>query len=72
VRIDVRLIFTSCFISEIMLKFCSNLILEIRASKEDVRRFVADRMPSLPNCIQRDNKLKHAVENKIIEAVDEI
>ena len=69
-RTDVRLMFTSRFIPEIMLKFRSNLTLEIRASEEDVRQFVAGRMPSLPNCIQRDDELKCAVQNKIIEAVD--
>ena len=67
---DVRLMFTSRFIPEITQKFCSNPMLEIRASKEDVGRFVVGRMPSLPNCIQRDDELKRAVQNKIVEAVD--
>jgi len=69
-RTDVRLLFTSRFIPEITQKFQSNPTLEVRASEEDVRRFVAGQVPRLPNCIQRDEELKHAVQNKIVEAVD--
>lgn len=38
---DVRLMVTSRFIHEISQKFQSNSMLEVRASEEDVRRFVA-------------------------------
>jgi hypothetical protein len=69
-RTAVWLLFTSRFIPEITQKFQSNPILEVRASEEDVRRFVVGQMPRLPNCIQRDEELKHAVQNKIVEAVD--
>jgi hypothetical protein len=69
-RPDVRLLFTSRFIPEITQKFQSSPMLEVRASEEDVRRFVVGHIPCLPNCIQRDEELKHAVQNKIIEAVD--
>jgi len=40
-RTDVRLLFTSRFIPEITQKFQSNSMLEVRASEEDVKRFVA-------------------------------
>jgi Cdc6-like AAA superfamily ATPase len=69
-RTDVRLMCTSRFIPEIMQKFCSDTRLDVRASEEDARRFIVDQMPRLPNCIQRDDKLKRDVENKIVEAVD--
>lgn len=69
-RIDVRLLFTSRFIPDITQKFQSNPILEVRASEEDVRRFVVGQIPRLSNCIQRDEELKHAVQNKIVEAVN--
>jgi hypothetical protein len=69
-RTDVRLLFTSRFIPAIMQKSQSNPTLEVRASEEDVRRFVTGQIPCLPNCIQRDEELKQAVQNKIIEAVD--
>ncbi len=69
-RLDVRLLFTSRDIPEIKQKFQSNPVLEVRASGEDVRRFVEGQIPRLPNCIQRDEELKHTVQNKIVEAVD--
>jgi len=69
-RTDTRLLFTSRFIPEISQRFQSNLILEVRASEEDVRRYVAGQMSRLPNRIQRDNKLKQTIQNKIVEAVD--
>ena len=67
-RIDMRLLFTSRFIPEITQKFQSNPMLEVRASEEDVKRFVAGQMPRLPECIQRDEDLKQDVQNMIVEA----
>lgn len=67
---DVRLMCTSRFIPEITQKFCSNPWLEVRASEEDVRQFVAGQMPRLPDCIKHDDELRCAVQNKIVEAVD--
>jgi hypothetical protein len=66
----VRLLFISRFIPEITQKFQSNPILEVRASEEDVRRFIAGQISRLPNCIQRNDELTRAVQNKIVEAVD--
>ncbi len=68
--VEVRLMCTSRFIPEIMQKFCSDSRLEVRAREEDVKRFVADQIPRLPNCIRRDNELRCAVQSKIVEAVD--
>jgi hypothetical protein len=69
-RMDVRMLFTSRFIPEITQKFQSDLILDVHASEEDVRRFVAGQVSRLPNCIQRDEQLKQAVQNKIVETTD--
>jgi hypothetical protein len=69
-RIGVRLLFTSRFIPEITQNFQSNLMLEVRASEEDARRFVAGHISRLPNCIRRDDELRHIVENEIVQAVD--
>ena len=69
-RTDVRLLFTSRVIPEITQKFQSNPMLEVHASEEDVRRFVIGQMPRLPNCIQRNEELKQAVQDKIVKAVD--
>ena len=70
VRTDVRLMFTSRFVPEIMQNVCSIPTLEVRASEEDVRRYVVGQMPRLPNCIKRDDELKRTVQSKIIEAVN--
>lgn len=69
---DVRLLFTSRFIYEITRKFHSDPTLEVRASEEDVKRFMAGQIPRLPGCIQRDEDLKLAVQNKIVEAADKM
>jgi hypothetical protein len=69
-KTDIHLMCTSRFYPEIMHKFGSSPELEIRASNDDIRSFVEGRMPLLPKCIQRDDELKHAVEGKIIRAVD--
>jgi Cdc6-like AAA superfamily ATPase len=66
----LRLLFTSRFIPEIMQKFQSDRQLAVRASEEDVRRFVVGQIPRLPNCIRRDEELRDAVETKVVEAVD--
>jgi Cdc6-like AAA superfamily ATPase len=68
--IDLRLIFTSRFIFEITSKFKLHPMLEVRASDEDVRRFVAGQVLRLPKCIQQDEELKNTVQTKIVEAVD--
>jgi len=65
---EVRLLFTSRFIPEITRKFGSDSTLEVRASEEDVKRFVAGQIPRLPGCIQRDEDLTLAVQNRIVEA----
>jgi hypothetical protein len=45
-------------------------MLEVRASEEDVKRFIEGQIPRLPNCIKRDNELRRAVQSKISEAVN--
>jgi hypothetical protein len=69
-KTNVRLLFTSRFIPEITEKFRSDPILEVRASEEDVKRYVAGQIPRLPKCIRRDDELTLTVQSKIVEAVD--
>jgi hypothetical protein len=69
-RKDVRLLFTSRSIPEITQKFHSNSTLEVRASKEDVVSFIIGQIPRLPRCIRRDDDLKFAVQNNIVEAAN--
>ncbi|KAF2469207.1 ankyrin [Lindgomyces ingoldianus] len=67
---DVRLMATSRFIPEIVDWFNQALKLEVQASKEDVKRFVAGQICRLPKCIQRNSALQEIVQEKIVEAVD--
>ncbi|KAI9665887.1 MAG: hypothetical protein M1821_003822 [Bathelium mastoideum] len=67
---NVRLLFTSRFIPDVIQDFCSCPHLEIRADQGDIKRFVASQLSRLPACIQRDDELKTAVQTNIVEAVD--
>ncbi|KAF2732165.1 hypothetical protein EJ04DRAFT_343492 [Polyplosphaeria fusca] len=68
-KADVRLLATSRFLPDIVDKFKTAMRLEIRASDEDVRRFVAGQVHRLPNCIQRKQELQILVQDKIVESV---
>ncbi|KAI9674067.1 MAG: hypothetical protein M1822_009562 [Bathelium mastoideum] len=67
---NVRLLLTSRDLPEITKFFNLDPQLEVRASDEDVRRFVAGQISRLPDCIQRSEELRNDVQNKIIESVD--
>ena len=67
---DIRIMATSRFIPDIQEYFKDALKIEVRASNEDVERFVAGQFYKLPRCIQRDASLKEMVQAKIVEAVD--
>jgi Cdc6-like AAA superfamily ATPase len=67
---DVRLMVTSRFVPDVEDAFRSALRLEVKASDEDIKQFVAGQIHSLPACIQRDIALQDLVQKKIVEAVD--
>jgi hypothetical protein len=67
---DVRLIATSRFITDIEDTFRGAPRIEVQASREDVKRFVAGQTYRLPACIQRSTALQEMVQEKIVEAVD--
>lgn len=67
---DVRLLCTSRAIPNILQKFSSYPLVEIRASQDDVRRLVTEQLPKLPNCVRRDEELKNTVREKICQATD--
>jgi hypothetical protein len=62
---DVRLLFTSRSIPEIAQKFELDLMLEVRATREDVEKFVASHVSS-----RYDAQLRTEIVNTIVEAVD--
>lgn len=65
---NVRLLFTSRYIPEVIQEFHSNPQLEVRASNEDVRRFVVGQLPRL--CVPINEQLHRDIESKVVEAVD--
>ncbi|KAF2008360.1 hypothetical protein BU24DRAFT_360556 [Aaosphaeria arxii CBS 175.79] len=67
---DIRLMATSRFIPEIEDGFRDAMKLEIQASEEDVKRYVAGQIYRLHKCIQRSDELQDMVQTKIVEAVD--
>ncbi|KAF2475263.1 uncharacterized protein BDR25DRAFT_254152, partial [Lindgomyces ingoldianus] len=67
---DIRLMATSRSIPEIEEAFRDAMKLEIQASGEDVKRFVAGQIYRLPKCIQRSDALQDMVQEKIVEVVD--
>ncbi|KAH7345940.1 hypothetical protein BKA66DRAFT_325499 [Pyrenochaeta sp. MPI-SDFR-AT-0127] len=67
---DVRLMATSRFIPEIVDAFNEVPKLEVQASKEDVKRFVAGQIYRLPRCIRHNAALQEMVQERIVEVVD--
>jgi hypothetical protein len=67
---DVRLMVTARFIPDIEDAFRAALKLEVPASREDLKRFIAGQAYRLPACIQRSAALQDMVQEKILNAVD--
>ena len=67
---DLRLMFTSRAISEIENEFGKALTLEVRASPEDVGKYVSSRIDQLSNCIRDDDALQKLVLEKISETAN--
>ncbi|KAI1512286.1 Ankyrin repeat domain protein [Pyrenophora tritici-repentis] len=67
---DIRLMATSRFIPNVEDAFGEAPRLEVQASREDVKRFVAGQTYQLPACIQRSIALQEIVQKKITDAVD--
>lgn len=66
---DIRLMATSRFVPDIVDAFRSALRLEVAASDEDIKRFVAGQMSRLPRCVERNTSLRDLVQERIVEAV---
>ncbi|KAH6995460.1 hypothetical protein BKA56DRAFT_509110, partial [Ilyonectria sp. MPI-CAGE-AT-0026] len=70
VKCGANVFVTSRFIPEITEKFKESTILDIRASTEDVRRYVDGHMSHLPSFVTRRSDLKEDVKTEIVKAVD--
>jgi hypothetical protein len=67
---DVRIMATSRPLPEIVDQFEGATTLEVRASPQDVKRFVAGQMDRLPRFVQRNSALQELIQDKIVEAAD--
>lgn len=61
---------TSRLIPEISEKFEQSIILEIRASEEDVQKYVDSHMSRLPSFVGRSLDLQEEIKTHIVDAVD--
>ncbi|KAH7231610.1 nucleoside phosphorylase domain-containing protein [Fusarium redolens] len=69
-KCGANLFATSRFIPEIMEKFDGSISLEIRASKQDMRRYVEGHMSQLQSCVRRSPDLQEEIKTKIVNSVD--
>ena len=69
-KFGANLLATSRYIPEITEKFNGSLRLEIRASNQDVQRYLDGHMSQLPGCVLRNSDLKNEIRSDIIKAVD--
>lgn len=61
---------TSRSIPEITAKFSLSMSMEIRASDDDVKRYLEGHMSQLPSFVERNQQLQEEIKIKISEAVD--
>jgi hypothetical protein len=70
VKCGVNLFTTSRHIASIEKEFEGNVKLEIRASEEDVRRYLESHMFRLPGFVVRSAELQEEIKSNIVKAVD--
>lgn len=61
---------TSRYIPEITVLFQGELSMEIRASEEDVQRYLSSHITELPSCVLRNQALQDEIQAAITKAVD--
>jgi len=69
-KTGISLFATSRFIPEIMEEIKGAISLEIRASDEDVRKYLDGHMLQLPSFVLRSLDLQEEIKTEIIKAVD--
>ena len=69
-QMDLRLMVTSRPITSITQAFKDDLCLEIRASVDDVERYLEGQISRRPSCVLRNPSLQQLVNMSIVEAVD--
>jgi hypothetical protein len=66
----VNLMVTSRMIQKIQQEFESAPQLEIRASNEDVKKYLGGQMSRLARCVTRDVSLQNDITSEIVSTVD--
>ena len=61
---------TSRCIPEVEKEFEGSMSIEIRASDDDVQRYLDSHMSQLPSCVSRSNELQEEIKTEIMKAVD--
>ncbi|UPL02804.1 hypothetical protein LCI18_013738 [Fusarium solani-melongenae] len=69
-RHRINIFATSRFIPEIMDRFETSISMEIRATPDDVARYLQGHIGQLPSFVQRDRQLQEEIMTGISEAVD--
>ena len=69
-HVNVSFFATSRFIPDVLEEFNGQLMLEIRATDEDVSTYITDRMTELPAFVRRNSMLQEEIVSKITAAVD--
>ena len=69
-RTGANLFVTSRFIPEITDKFESSVIVEIRASDQDVQRYLDGHISRLPKCVSKSSDLQEKIKATIVKTVD--
>jgi hypothetical protein len=69
-RTGANLFTTSRCIPEIMNEFKEATLLEIRASSEDIRKYLNSHMSQLPSCALKSRDLQEKVRTEIVQAAD--
>ncbi|KAI9763767.1 MAG: hypothetical protein M1840_009092 [Geoglossum simile] len=70
VKCGASIFATSRFVPEITEKFNGSILLEIRASNEDVRKYLKGHMSQLPSFVSRNVDLQEEIMTEIVQAID--
>ncbi|KAI1292579.1 nucleoside phosphorylase domain-containing protein [Xylaria venustula] len=70
IKTRVNILTTSRFIPEITDQFKGAISIEIRATKDDISRYLRDRLPELPKLVTNQSSLQDEITTSITEAVD--
>jgi hypothetical protein len=69
-KCQASLFATSRFVPDIEEKFKESTRLEIKASNQDVQRYLDGHMSQLSGCVLRSSELQNEIKAEIIKAVD--